>query len=553
MEGAFSLYRAGEEEIEATFKVIQKGNGDQEAAIRVRADSLNERDATFRVVYADQEELEATFEVVGSSYLDASIEVNPNGIMNGIFELLPPPRVNKQLSSVADSFTRSRSDLRTLNYGFLQRMMIGSTITDLGYDYNESFVRFNNFENEFFNLAILEKANLRLYYAGELPEGSSIELYTADKKWNENGITDANKPLPDGFVSDYYTINRDEKYIEFNVMELLQQWIDKRRENFGFLIKSSNDYGIQFYTKESNKPPVIDVQYVSNEVYSVGRTDAEATMFIMGVGDSDAQATFEVHSNYRTDDIEAGFYVHRYEVPILEEEEFAYAITKENQVATLAVSRRDVDEVDASLVVTRYGEGSDLEKEATLLVSKDSHDVTFIVEPDAFLPATLSVRSPEEVVTREMEFIASKPEQEATIGVRAIGEDDLELSIEVPNYDYIEGSFVVTKPDQEATLDVQNVGWLDVELYVSHRSEQEAEFMVVQHDNIEATFDVVHSDDTEAEYTVSKPEFEATLSARVADEDDEEIEMSIRQIDANDLEAVFRVGGQVGLGYYFII
>ncbi|RJE90662.1 DNRLRE domain-containing protein [Paenibacillus sp. 1011MAR3C5] len=550
IEGVFKLYAVDDSDIETSFVVATRDNSDLDMELSVKVRREADLNSTFDVKYRDSDDIEATFEVVGSSYLESTLEIRPNNRMFGRFELLPAPRVNQLISSVEDSTTRSREDLRTLNYGDSQKMMIGRIFdADLGEDYLESFVKFGDVSKNLMDLAILEEASLRLYYTGDFYDTVNIELCLPNQNWQERGITHANKPLPSELITDKFTINKDKRYIEFDIKETFMHWFNGDIKNFGFLIRSNNGYSTSFYTRESSRPPVLNINYISDQVYSAGRSEIESTMFIIGKGYSDINATFEVHSDYGFDEREATLYVHRAEVPLEEDLDSLIAISKPDQNVTFRIALRDEDDKDITIaVIAKKNE----EFKSYISVSRPEIDGMIAVDPNISMPITIEVKGEE-----KEDFVSfltvTRGKIELGFKVRAIDHGDLSSTIEVPNYDYLDSVITVSNPDLEMTFDIHTIDLKDVTFVVKEKEYLDATFLVYQHSNLDMSFDIKYANEIDATFVVSKPELSGYFYPRAIGEDELELTYQIRQLDASDLDIFLTVKGEDSGAYYFIL
>lgn len=588
MEGVFVLYRAEEDQIEGTMVVAVREASDLVSTLGVRVEAKRELNVTLDVKYRGYSDLEATMEVVGSSYLESYLEVRPNNRMFGKFELLPPPRVEKLISSTEDSTTRGREDLMTINYGDSKRMMISD-----GVEHLESFVKFGDLESHFVNVAILEKASLRLYYAGNLIDGTNIEVHLPNTKWNEYGITHANKPSSTELIADSYTINRNKRYIEFDIMSLVNRWVNGQTSNLGVIIKSNSSEAVSFSTREGEAAPSLDIRYITNQVYSLGRAELESTMFIWGVNqpEDDLKATLEVHSDWGFEYLESQLYVHQVDVPLDEDITATMVINKPDQHSSLVVAVRENDDsMYGHISVWGYG-GIDGEKQAILDVNKRDLPSFLLVDPNAFLESIITVKGNVDVdlestltVTREAiaGFIAAKvsrtEDQDGFINVRlrnhsdidsfltvskeslngrltvgrAFGESEIEAIVEVPNYDYLDCCITVSKEEMSSSITVHHFVDLEAKLWIKDREYLDSTLMIHETSEMAGFIDVVYVTEKESTIAVSRRDLEGFLHPRVIGHEDLESSYWVRQRDASDLTSYIVVSGSFG-AYYFII
>lgn len=590
MEGVFKLYRLGDSDIDATMIVTMKAETDLSASISVAVRSESNLNSTLDVKYRVNEHIDAFLDIIGGSYLDSFIEVRPNNRMFGAFEILPAPRVEKLIPTSEDSTTRSRPDLMTINYGDSQKMMVGrqdSTIEGEGSEYLESFIKFNDIGSNFIDMSILERANLRLYYTGDFIQGTNLELHLPNTKWNEYGITHANKPSSSEFITRTYSINTVEKYVEFDIKDLTLRWLADPLYNFGLIIRSNNNHATSFYTREGRLKPSLNIKYITNKVVSLGKAELESTMFIQGVGHAELNSFLEVHSDWGYHDQQATLYVHRYEAPMPDDMEGSLIVTKPDQHAKLTVAIRDNDDISGYLSVYQ---NSANDKQSTLQVNKPDQHAVITVDPKVSLISTLVVKGVGEenidshfyvsrdkidghlhvrgigsdgldgtlTVIKDMSedkvsmITVSKPDLNSYLLIRALGEDDLDGQIEVPNYSYLESELNVSRPEIIGFLDVHTVEEKEATLYVKYREYMDAFMEIRAVSELPATIDVKNKSEIDVTFQVNKDFVIGFLYPRVPADEDIDADLWVRQRDASDLNSYLHVGGAMG-AYYFII
>lgn len=533
MEGVFVLYASDESSIDSQITIVRLEDKDISCTISVKVSRDNDISSKLSIMYRGNEDIVSNLEVVGSSYLQSHLEVRPHNRMFGLFELLEPPRVRALIPPIEDVVTRSREDLMTINYGDMKRMMVGTDhITS---EYFESFIRFDEIMNIMPDLLILEKANLRLYYSGDFTIGTNIELHLPNTRWLEYGVTHANKPQSVEFITDVYTVNEKEKYIEFDIKDVVLRWKDLDIYNYGLIIKSSDNHTTSFYTRESEKPPVLNVKYITNTVYSIGKSEIDSTMFIWGIGNSDLISTLEVHSDWDSKPLLSTLYVHRPEVPLEYEIELIIAVNVPNLTSKIIVAKSWRDEIVSSLSVREKSENIPPFK-AYISVTKPDLNSIITIDPNISLESTLKVRKtidngidnqltstisvnrPEisgYLLIKDKSYLDSvlivkqnkeeplfsfisvnRPEVNGIILIRAIDENDLESIIEVPYYEYLESTLAVTKNFINGFLNISKV-WGDHE--------------------IESRIEVPHYEHVDSHIAVTRPDLIATLDVHAVE------------------------------------
>src|SRR5690606_15872982 len=118
-----------------------------------------------------------------------------------------------------------------------------------------------------------------------------IEVWKVDRDWVEHSVTYANKPLRTELFTKDIVINKEQRYIEFDVLEYAQSVVMGDEFNFGFELKATT-FGAEssnFFTKESSKPPQLIVTYYDPRIWNTGESVLESTLFAYGVGNSDLE------------------------------------------------------------------------------------------------------------------------------------------------------------------------------------------------------------------------------------------------------------------------
>ncbi|WP_182914841.1 DNRLRE domain-containing protein [Paenibacillus thiaminolyticus] len=579
------MYGSGRSEVEAALVSATRVKEGIDAAISARVPRGAELPAVLDIKYRGNEDVTAAIEAVASSYLPASVEIRPHNRMVGRVELLETPRKDVSLPPVADSTTRSDPELVTLNYGDMKSMVTGKGS-------NESFEAFIHFGplNELLpDVYRLEKATMKLYYAGAFPVGTSIELHQPHSIWRELGITHANKPNSVELLVDEYTLHPAERCIEVDVLRIVERWLQGELDNYGFIVKTQDDYAVTFYTRESHKPPVLQLRYIPNQVYSIGRSAIDASVFVYGVGGSERRASLTVHSDRGADDRTATLYVHQPADPMFEWQDGFLLVSRPVHPAAVTVAIREYPELEASCTIRKNMAS---ERRVIMAASTPDKPACITVDPNISLACSLTVmkkesEGPESSITASVpaltayvevsryhkhyddtvaslsvreernsdirsRAIVSKPDMHAALTIRALGEREMAGQIEVPHYEDHHASLAASRPEVPAAVDVKHASSIETYLYVKHEHTLDSTILIKLPSELKA-FLVVHAfDEVEAALQVSVPELHGYLAPRVIGEEDCAAAALIRQRDAGDLHGVITVGSAGGAYYYIL-
>ncbi|OME54149.1 hypothetical protein BSK59_16350 [Paenibacillus odorifer] len=587
MEGSFILYNAVDEEITGELIIYRKEESDLISNISPRVIGIDEQTAFLQTMYRVNESIDGMLEVIASTTLSGHIEVRPHNRMTGIFELVEATRTKLPLNPIEDSVTRSRQDLTTINYGDMQMMMVGSNSDK---EYLESFVNFGNLKEKLQDLDTLETAKLRLFYGGDFKPNTNLELHLPNSKWSEYGITHANKPKSIELVSSEYTVNTVERYIEFNLFKLVEQWLLEDVVNYGLIIRSSDFQTTSFFTRESQESlrPVLEITYIPNTIQSMGRGDINSHLFVWAVGESPLNSYLEVHSDYGLDYRTSHLYVHRKEVPLYEETESYLSISKPDYQGYLRVMINDNDDLLSHLIARQRGEAPPFESH--LLISKPELSGQITVKHkftlDSFLnvigvgreerESELAVSKPDQAsflnirafdvddmhgfltVHREewddkLAFLSvTRPELSSYLFVRTIDDVDMEGSIEVPHYNNMESNISITREELYGYLDIHVVNWQESFIEVKEKYLLDGYLIVNEVSDLSSTLMVMNNIEVNSMLSVTRESLNGFLYPRVPDDFDFKAYTNIRQRDASDLNSYLFISGGA-FPYYFII
>src|SRR5690606_24337130 len=104
--------------------------------------------------------------------------------------------------------------------------------------------------DSFTSTTVFEKAKIRIYYTSNIGN-NPIEVWKVDRDWVEHSVTYANKPLRTELFTKDIVINKEQRYIEFDVLEYAQSVVMGDEFNFGFELKATT-FGAEssnFFTK----------------------------------------------------------------------------------------------------------------------------------------------------------------------------------------------------------------------------------------------------------------------------------------------------------------
>lgn len=585
LSGRFVLYRSDEKNIDSELIVKQRDTDHINSTLSVRAPAEKDLTSSIEIKYRGNEEMNSSIEAVASNFLEGIIQVRPHNRLFGKFELHEAPRVEVNLSPLADATTRSRKDLETINYGDTRSMLTG-TNDDEQFD---SFISFGELLERIPDLKHIESAKLRLYYLS-LPENSTIELHQPNTLWSEMGVTYANQPYSVELLSNQYTNNKRERYIEFNVLDIAQKWQSGELLNYGFIIKTSDNQVVSFFTRESDKSPQLTVRYITSQIYSIGQSQLDSFMFINAKGYKDFTGYLTVHSDVGFNWLESSLYVHRAKDPLIDEIDSELGITRAEISGGFTVAKRTFSDFDSLFTVASKKvydvEGSmkinvpdllsclTIDPNATLksliTVSRiDQDDFTNkILVSQQDIPGSITVTAHKknfsdldstlsvnvfDFDSHESLIAISSQDVGGFISVRALGENDLDSEINVPFYSYQNSILFSSTPDLSSSFVVKYLKQVDAEIGVKERSFLDVGIDIKNITELSGSLIIKKTDETEADILINNPNLHSTLNVRAIGYADLNVLASIRKRDVSDLNSSILVKGASNGAYYFIL
>lgn len=582
--GKFVLYKGEDDDLSSELTIAKPDEGSINGIISVRAGTEKDLSASINIMYRGNEHVDGLIEAIAGEYLESFIEVRPHNRLFGKYELVEAPRVEVDLPPIADASTRSRPDLVTINYGDTKSMLTGKNDEESF----ESFINFGDLEERIPDIKLIESAKLRLYYI-DFPSGSKVELYQPNTIWREMGITHANKPYPTELLCDQYTINTVDRYIEFDVLDIAKNWQSESLLNYGLIIKTDSNETLSFFTRESHRPPALNLKYITTKIYSMGRSQLDASIFINGKGAKDIAGSITVHSDVGLSYLESSLYVHKYADPMFYDNESEIGVSRPDVHASLISAYREHSHLESFITVAN--EKVD-DREADILISIPDLYSVINLDPAAHLKGEISVarslvdekessiiisqREIAGVLTvgaykrtetdldaeltvknmidddKDSEIIINQPDLWGTLTVRTLTHDDLDSEIDIPYYSNLESDFVTSMPDLASTMMIKYSNQIDAEILVKERSFMDGFIDVKLIDQISGYLVVNQIDETEAGISISVPDLAGTLQPRVIGLNELNVIASIRKRDVSDLNSSIIVRGKSNGSYWFI-
>lgn len=276
MQGVVKIIAVGERDV--NFSITVKQLKDIQSNVQVYSDNVIDK-IGFPPVYGNQRR--SSVIVKYRDDIRSNITVRPHGKMTGIIDVLEPPKITANLEPNKDAFVRE--GVKTLNYGSAQTMLIGGSI-----DNNEAYRSFVAFDtSKIPRQQTLLKAVLKLYNSSAKSVSQTIEIHSANSGWEENSVTWLNQPASDNLITTI-DLGSQEGYVEIDVFDIVNDWINDRTENNGFILKATDekfDQYVQIYTKDSsnnNYKPKLEIVYRDDATPpSIGNSNIRSNTYVL--------------------------------------------------------------------------------------------------------------------------------------------------------------------------------------------------------------------------------------------------------------------------------
>lgn len=507
MTATYELIGADNSDILAEIDIRAIENYDKDTEIHIRAQKDDEKETEINIMIRGNSDILVEIQPMGFEDILAEIEVRPTNRMWALYEVQEPPVLKAVLNPSKDTFSRSGSSHQYINYGSNNTIAVGKHQDE---EYI-SFLEFNlsNWHPQF---TVID-AKIRLHYSGIVPDGTILELFSVDEEWSERGLTHLNEPSYNSIIVNDYINYKDNSYIEIPITDELNAWINRPDLNNGFAIKASNgtvNGTIDFRSRETHNPPELVVSYYDTRIYSNGRSQTHAEIFVYSVGENETLAEIEVHSVFGYSDMLTELYVHRYEVPVPNDVETEITVSRLKTNSEITISLRDNSEVSSEVSVRSGYMSSTVDTE--ILVSKPYQYVELYVKHQLDLDAEIMIQRRESVDILA-EVTTSRKKVDTEIYVKYTSNILAEIQIQTFGESNTLAEITVTRDTIQS------------EVYVKHRDDILSDITVQRYGE----------SNTLAEITVTRNQIETELHIRAIKSSDINTEIQPRVIGEDDL------------------
>lgn len=518
MSAEYNLMSVGESCIHMDMIIGNYYENDVRIDFEIRELESSQIKLSYEVTYGGESSITIEYIPVMTSFIGIEYEINPHNLMRVSYDLQLPPIIELTSFPIQDSFVASRNPYAIVNYGKNNSMMVGQ-------DHKGDNVSCIKFDISMIPQGVVIKsAKARMYYS-QMANSQIIEMYRIKGNWSEYGITYKNLPPIDVFVTNEYTNNEDDFYIEFDITKEVIYWTDGVI-NYGLSLKSNDGISV-LRTREYPQAPELIVEYYSPTpaVYTSSRIFTEFE--VVESSSNSIGIEYDIHSDFRFVDIQLDYFVKAPndifdESIIIEYEVFEKTPTLEESTITIEyeISEDLFDFIETEFEIPEYQLESEIIVEF-VITDKNSSSIEFEFNVNEYiLDSAIEVEFTTPYINDSsivIEFFAEGYGVEySSIGIEfnitSFVSSNIEFEFEVPvydnestiNFEYFTSSYSDSSIFLEFEVDYDegdlyiDLEFIIVELVISSIN-IEYEVVVKTASNIELEFGVWGYDDNSIE------------------------------------------------------
>ena len=258
---------------------------------------------TFAVEGHSEIQIESSISIPSKSSLNASYTINPFNVAYGTFEILAPPRINRTLFPVMDTFVRN--DAPTMSFNGID-LMVGSENNVIF----RSFLRFDLSKLQ--ERLIFTKGILKLK-ALEVTDDFTINIYKVNSYWHENTVTFSGQPIKGEFVKSF-NVSPTNIDVSIDIKDLITDWYKNDYDNYGIVLQLENEeenHKVRFGSREiMGYEPKLELEYFDPVIPQLKRATLNSYLNIPEHLDNQLNADIEIYSFYETNVLESEVHIH---------------------------------------------------------------------------------------------------------------------------------------------------------------------------------------------------------------------------------------------------
>lgn len=258
---------------------------------------------TFTVEGHSETQIESSVSIPSKSSINASYTINPFNVAYGTFEILAPPRINKTLLPVMDTYVRN--DARTMNFNGAD-LMVGNENNIL----YRALLRFDLSTLQ--ERLIFTKGILKLK-ALEVTDEFTINIYKVNSYWGENTVTFSGQPVKGELVKSF-SVSPTNADTSIDIKDLVVDWYKNDYSNYGIVLqleKEEENHKVRFGSREiMGYEPKLELEYFDPVIPQLKRATLNSYLNIPEHLDNQLNADIEIYSFYETNVLESEVHIH---------------------------------------------------------------------------------------------------------------------------------------------------------------------------------------------------------------------------------------------------
>lgn len=429
MTAKYRLQQASQSEIEFDYVISVLDSDSMELEYGIIGKGNNEISLNYEVVFGDTSEISLEYQIIVSEFIELQFEVNPNNKMSVLYNLEMPPTVELISYPIQDTYTSSLNPYNLINNGENNSLLVGRN--DRGV--NTTYIKFDTSEVPMG--VLVKEAKVRMYYS-QLESSQVITLSEVLSYWGEYNTTHNNRPQPVNYITDVYSVNEEELYIEYDISNLVELWANGATNNG---LSLSADSGISiFRSRESFREPVLLIEYYNPNPPIGAISNVILQYEVSEIDESSIALQFEIDNVFEFTQVELSYFVKADDV-------FEESIEIEFEVLPKPILDSDSEvELEYEVVINTF---NTIEFEFEIPNYDDETTIEFEFEIFGYIEDESNVEFEYEVkalyefesTTVELQFEVASEDGESSIELEyfiiAYGDSNLELQFEVASTD----------------------------------------------------------------------------------------------------------------------
>lgn len=471
---------------------------------------------TFAVEGHSETQIESSISIPSESSLNASYTINPFNVAYGTFEILAPPRINRTLFPVMDTFVRN--DAPTMSFNGID-LMVGSENNVIF----RSFLRFDLSKLQ--KRLIFTKGILKLK-ALEVTDDFTINIYKVNSYWHENTVTFSGQPIKGEFVKSF-NVSPTNTDVSIDIKDLITDWYKNDYDNYGIVLQLENEeeenHKVRFGSREiMGYEPKLELEYFDPVIPQLKRATLNSYLNIPEHLDNQLNADIEIHSFYETNVLESEVHIH---IPDTLESEIE--IQKGTIPADLVIATNDSLRCIFYIATT---ESRDLPSDITIYNENLVGNIK--ISGTSVLPVDMMIHNPNESSSLDANVGISKPYINADITIATHNTLLSNITIQSQSTKSLPSSIDITRDSLPSDIHIEKWKQLDSDITIRINDELNANIFIPYRnsDELNSNIFIQQNKTLYANGFIRSPYLRCNIQIRRNDIDNLEANIVIRDI-----------------------